>query len=84
MDFYTFLTWQNKDGGLRAHPTGFKWTYCINFIKDAKQFELILIDNHSSNNGKLTTAYASLEDALLVAQQHFDAIGNVAKNNGVV
>lgn len=78
MDFYTFLTWQNKDGGLHAHPNGFKWTYCIHFLKDAKQFELVLTSNRDSSNDKLATVHASLEDALLVAQQHFD--GNYLRN----
>lgn len=68
---YNFLTWRNKDGGLYAYPACSQWIYTIYFNKETKQFELSLI-NGNNNNDKTISTYATMEEALKVAQKHFN------------
>ncbi len=68
---YNFLTWRNKDGGLYAYPACSQWIYTIYFNKETKQFELSLI-NGKNNDDKTISVYATMEEALRVAQKHFN------------
>ncbi len=69
--YHTLLAWHNNANALHASPTK-QWAYQIHFIKNTKQFELVLTDNYSSTNNKQSSTHASLENAIFTAQKHFD------------